>query len=187
MTDMLDLVCPSCMHRFPLLPEYAGRTVFCPHCGASSRVEALPPGYMPAPPPVPMQPVTLTYAHSPVGVAYAGFWIRVADSIIDGLVLFLPSLVAAALIPGLGELLLWFLYESLLIAKWNGQTIGRKVCGFRVISSDGRPCGTGQACARTVAQFLSLLIFCIGYLMVAFDGRKRALHDHIAGTVCVYA
>lgn len=186
MMNMADVECPSCSHRFPLLPEYVGRPIFCPQCGRSTRVEPISGGGAPVPP-WPAPPVTLSYAHGSAGVAYAGFWLRVAANIIDSLVLFVPSLIASALIPVLGGFALWFLYESLLIAKWDGQTIGRKVCGFRVISNDGRPCGTGQACARTAAHLLSMLIFCIGYLMVAFDGRKRALHDHIAGTVCVYA
>jgi len=39
-----------------------------------------------------------------------------------------------------------------------------------------------RAFARHFAEFLSGIILGIGYLMVAFDREKRALHDHICNT-----
>jgi uncharacterized RDD family membrane protein YckC len=61
------------------------------------------------------------------------------------------------------------------------------VCGIKVIAADGRPCDTWLAFARPFAKILSKLALMIGYLMVPFDDKKRGLHDHLAGTVCVHA
>jgi uncharacterized RDD family membrane protein YckC len=39
---------------------------------------------------------------------------------------------------------------------------------------------------RFSAEILSGLIFYIGYIMVAFDSEKRALHDRICNTRVIY-
>ncbi len=54
------------------------------------------------------------------------------------------------------------------------------------MSENGAPLGFGGALIRLLGYMLSSLIFCIGYLMVAFTDRKRGLHDMIAGTVVIY-
>ena len=54
--------------------------------------------------------------------------------------------------------------------------------GLKVIRSDGARITYGRAVGRFFAENLSGLILCIGYIMVAFDGEKRALHDHICDT-----
>ncbi len=117
-------------------------------------------------------------------VHYAGFWIRFVAALIDIIII-----GAAASVSFLGDdsyPLLAILYDGILIGKWNGQTIGKKVCGIKVISADGRPCGVGQAFGRALAQILSVLTLFIGYIIAAFDGRKRALHDHVANTLHIY-
>ena len=43
----------------------------------------------------------------------------------------------------------------------------------------------GRALGRNLAKILSGLILCIGFLMVAFTGKKQGLHDMIAGTLVV--
>ena len=42
--------------------------------------------------------------------------------------------------------------------------------------------GTIRAIGRYFAAMLSSLILCIGYLLIAFDAEKRALHDMICDT-----
>jgi uncharacterized RDD family membrane protein YckC len=39
---------------------------------------------------------------------------------------------------------------------------------------------------RVGALVLSAIPFCAGFVMVLFDGRRRALHDRLVGTVVVY-
>ncbi len=116
-------------------------------------------------------------------VRYAGFWIRCGAALIDGLILGL----ACGLL-GLDNATagVWLLYDAILIGTWNGQTLGKRACGIKVISTNGRHPTLGQSFGRALAALLSLLTLCIGYLMVAFDDQKRALHDRIAGTLHVY-
>ena len=46
--------------------------------------------------------------------------------------------------------------------------------------------GYGTAFLREViGKFISSILLCIGYLMVAFDGQKQGLHDKIAGTYVI--
>ena len=55
-------------------------------------------------------------------------------------------------------------------------------CGIKIVTADGGKVTYLRACARHFAEFLSAIILGIGYLMVAFDREKRALHDHICNT-----
>ena len=117
-------------------------------------------------------------------IRYAGFWIRFVAVMID--------LVVVGMIGGLlgsdpRSGLLFLVYSGILIGIWNGQTIGKRICGIKVIAADGRPCSVGRALGRALATFLSVITFMIGYLMAGFDHQKRALHDHVAGTLHIYA
>jgi uncharacterized RDD family membrane protein YckC len=123
---------------------------------------------------------------------YAGFWIRVVAALIDSLVVTMGA--GLLLLFGSGNpegnplyLAVGVLYEGLLVGRWNGQTLGKKVFGIKVISDDGRVCGQWQAFARALADILNMFTLGLSYLMVAFSDRKRGLHDRIARTVHVYA
>ncbi len=117
-------------------------------------------------------------------VHYAGFWIRALSALIDLMIVG----VAANLLVGEDSFpILAIIYQGILIGKWNGQTIGKKALGIKVISADGRPCSTARSFARAAAKLLNVFTFFIGYLIVSFDDRKRALHDHIASTLHIYA
>ncbi len=54
--------------------------------------------------------------------------------------------------------------------------------GLRIVRSDGSRVSYLRALGRHFAEFISALILYIGYIMVAFDSEKRALHDHICDT-----
>jgi uncharacterized RDD family membrane protein YckC len=123
---------------------------------------------------------------------YAGFWIRVVAALIDLVVVSAATAAIAMLFGGpVQNNPIWIAvsvaYDGLLIGRWNGQTLGKKTCGIKVISADGRPCGQWQAFARALANILNAFTLGFAYLMVAFSRRKRGLHDHIAGTLHVYA
>ena len=79
------------------------------------------------------------------------------------------------------------LYDGFLIGKWNGQTIGKRAFGIKVITADGYQCSLWRAFARAGACWLNMFTLGFSYLMVAFSEKKRGLHDHIAGTLHVYA
>jgi uncharacterized RDD family membrane protein YckC len=125
-------------------------------------------------------------------LSYAGFWIRVCATLIDATVVAAACgclLILMGASPGSDGLylVLAIIYNGVLIGRWNGQTLGKKTCGIKVISGDGRPCGRWQAFARTFAELINMFTLGIGYLVVAFGSQKRGLHDHIANTLHVRA
>lgn len=120
-------------------------------------------------------------------IRFAGFWIRVLADIIDTLVLLIPIGFANAIAPLIGGCIVYVVYKSLCLAHWDGQTVGKKACGIKVIGENLQPLTPGQALGRTCAEFLSSLLLCIGYIMVAFSSRKQGLHDKIASTLHIYA
>jgi uncharacterized RDD family membrane protein YckC len=79
-------------------------------------------------------------------------------------------------------LLLQFLYFGWLWSK-SGQSLGMKVVNIRVAREDGSGLGFARAGLRgTVGYWISGLIFGLGFLWAAFDGRKQAWHDKIFDT-----
>ena len=77
---------------------------------------------------------------------------------------------------------LW-LYDALLTSSsWQG-TLGKRVLRLKVTDEAGNPIGFGRATGRFFGKVLSRLLFCIGFIMVAFTDRKRGLHDMVAGTL----
>lgn len=96
---------------------------------------------------------------------------------------------------------------------WKGQTVGQSVMQVMVVRSDGRNLGVLGAVARVIgllayalvltvgaavayamrdsmviaalAVTLAFLLVAAGVLWAAFDRRRRALHDRLAGTLVV--
>ncbi len=130
-------------------------------------------------------------------LVYAGFWIRVGAKIIDwviGAVVSSGFGFAAGLIGGIqahltANILTWgfaVAYPTFFLGKY-GATPGKMACGLKVIRPDGEALRYGRALGRFFGEFLSAVILCIGYLMVAFDKEKRALHDRVCDTRVVKA
>ncbi len=133
---------------------------------------------------------------------YAGFWIRFVAKFVDGLILGAMGLavqvgllgvsLGASTQPGqfnLGQtvlstavgLFIGVSYAVFFLGKF-GATPGKMAVGIRVIRSDGAPITYTRAAGRFFAEYLSMLIIYIGYIMAGFDEEKRALHDHICDT-----
>lgn len=64
----------------------------------------------------------------------------------------------------------------------EGQTLGKRLMGARVVGADGEPIGYVRALGRTAATCVSALLLGVGFLAVAVRRDKRGLHDLIAGT-----
>lgn len=96
------------------------------------------------------------------------------------------ALQGKALIWNLALTVVVYLYFILCTAA-SGQTIGKRICGIRVIRTNGRRVGLGWAFMREVIGRIVSSIFLIGYLMVAFHSQKRGLHDLIGGTYVIKA
>ncbi len=134
---------------------------------------------------------------------YGGFWIRGLALIVDGIILFPVNLllnlmagvmtgapgpahdmgmhVAAAGLPMLLNLALACAYDTWFVGRF-AATPGKMLCGLRVVRPDGERVSYARALGRHFAEMLSAYILLIGYIMAAFDGEKRSLHDHICDT-----
>ena len=72
------------------------------------------------------------------------------------------------------------------VAGLSGRTLGKWVAGLRIERRDGVPLSFGRALVRHLVGYpLTLLTGGLGFLLVAFDSKGRALHDLLAGTVVV--
>jgi len=135
---------------------------------------------------------------------YAGFWRRYLAMVIDGLFIFVLSAMALlglykfyGVAPGdlsadtqqmvatSAQAILGFVYQVGMLVL-SGATFGKRALGVKVIDrATGGPLTLRQAAGRTLATYLSLLTFLVGYLMALFDSEKRTLHDRLAGTVVI--
>jgi len=84
-----------------------------------------------------------------------------------------------------------FLYEPLMTARKgprNGQTIGRRIVGIRIVNAaNGGPITTGQAWGRFLFRIVSGLPFYLGYLWMLWDSKQQTWHDKVASTLVVKA
>lgn len=151
-------------------------------------------------------------AEMPSTHRYAGFWIRVAAKIIDWIIL---SIVQWAILiplnllvfssvtldpeqpPAFGAfmgvmgmqtvlgILIPMIYVTFFLGRF-GATPGKMACRIKVIAPGGEPISYLRAFGRFWGEIVSAMVLLIGYLMVAFDSQKRALHDRICSTRVVY-
>ncbi|MGH9482606.1 MAG: RDD family protein [Terriglobales bacterium] len=75
-------------------------------------------------------------------------------------------------------------YNTFMLGRF-GTTIGKLAINAKVVTPEGLPIGYGRALGRTLMEYVSAFLLLIGYIIAAFDDRKRALHDRVAGTVVV--
>ncbi len=76
-----------------------------------------------------------------------------------------------------------FLYP-VLTTWWLGGTLGKLICGLRVVGSDGEVLSLLRCTARELAKGIisNSLTAGIGFLVAAFTAEKTALHDLICNT-----
>lgn len=98
-----------------------------------------------------------------------------------------PGIVISVL-----ALLAWCGITAWLVAT-NGQTIGKRMVGIKVVRTDGSPASFARIfLLRNVVNFLPTLLPFIGLLyqllidpLFIFQDSRRCLHDMIAGTTVV--
>lgn len=142
---------------------------------------------------------------------YGGFWVRWVAKLVDGfimgiisLLLMIPFFITAfrsatadpsafnpAAVTGMSafsnliELVMGAAYTTFFIGKYRA-TPGKMIFRLVVVMPDGGHVSYLRALGRHFAEWLSGLIFLIGYIMAAFDEEKRTLHDRICTTRVVY-
>ena len=139
-----------------------------------------------------------------------GFFIRLVAYLIDSIILyFIDRLVLIATDVFLGKkmvsfnpadlkgenlgFLLYYLIMSMMIGCFyftychgvTGQTIGKWLCGLKVIKKNGEPLGLGLAFLRWLGYWVSSFFLCLGFIWIAFSKQKQGWHDKIAGSYVI--
>lgn len=130
---------------------------------------------------------------------YAGFWIRVLATIID------TVLVVALMTPislfwdvnvdnitqqnfTLTDLFWQIFCAAISIFLWikYAGTPGKRLLGLKVLDEEtGNNLTVNQAILRYLGYIASSIVFCLGFIWIAFDSKKQGWHDKIAKTVVV--
>ena len=141
------------------------------------------------------------------GAQLAGIGYRFAAQIVDGIIMIILFLAIASKIaaktggltdtgfklegePALLAFLLMaiavVLYFSVLEAFWNGQTLGKKLVGIRVVETNGAPCGFLKALVRNIVRFVDAIAFyLVAAIAVLTSKRNQRLGDMVAGTLVI--
>lgn len=146
--------------------------------------------------------------HTPLAGAHqfivdAGFWKRVAASVIDSIILAVAGGLCAELFGALisdlfsggelAEVLVTAVCAILINAVYHAwfhstlvyATPGKMAVGIKVMRSNGEPISFLRALGRFFATALSTIPLGLGFVMAAFTARKQALHDFVSDTVVV--
>lgn len=99
----------------------------------------------------------------------------------------------------------WF-YGAYMETRFNGQTLGKRLCGIRVISVDGHAIDGVQATLRNFFRFLDIMpivplqmllgleaqvlfaipTFLIGLVVMSLNRKFQRVGDLVAGTVVIF-
>jgi uncharacterized RDD family membrane protein YckC len=86
-------------------------------------------------------------------------------------------------------LLVGWSYFIALEWLWEGRTLGKRVCGLRVISADGSPASFTAVLIRNLVRVVDFLpaFYGLGLLAIVATSRSQRLGDLAAGTFVVRA
>ncbi|TAN08736.1 MAG: hypothetical protein EPN38_02110 [Rhodanobacteraceae bacterium] len=139
---------------------------------------------------------------------HAGFWLRVAAYLVDGLILAAALALAYFALDGTAESWPWvprlgwpllgarpslwllmvlvpWVYYAAFEASALQATPGKLVLGLCVVDDYGQRVGFARASGRFFGKIVSGLVLDAGYLVAAWTPRKQALHDLMAGCCVV--
>jgi len=116
---------------------------------------------------------------------YAGFWLRFAAGLIDGIILMIIAIPLSLMGGGMIMLIVGWLYSALLESSARQATIGKIAMNIKVTDMNNSRISFGKATARHFSKIISALILMIGFIMIAFTEKKQGLHDIIAGSLVV--
>lgn len=132
---------------------------------------------------------------------YAGFWVRVGSTLIDSiifLVLSMPLLYwiygnyyfeSERFILGGWDLLLnWVFPFIATVLFWvcRSATPGKMAFKLKVVDDKtGKVLSTSKSIIRYLAYYVSAIPLGLGFIWIAFNGKKRGWHDMIAHTVVI--
>ena len=134
---------------------------------------------------------------------YAGFWIRLAASLIDTVIFIIVLIVPLTILFGVdfseadaskpGVLVNLLQYVATIVitvwfwVKYLG-TPGKMLLKLEVVDADtGQALSTPRAIGRYFGYYISAIPLMLGFIWVAFDRKKQGFHDKLAGTVVIHA
>ncbi len=140
---------------------------------------------------------------------YGGFWLRVVAAAIDVFIIFVTVMTITYVfgtpkvteisdfsaleytrmtrdyLGGLGNVtlfILWFFYPAIMASSILLATVGKLCGGVIVVDKQERRLTFWHATGREFAKSISFVFNGIGYLIIAFNQRKRGMHDIVAKT-----
>ena len=130
---------------------------------------------------------------------YAGFWRRFGAGIVDGALMLVAGIILAIIFrhwvgpirhaAGGPRLVYWlivpWLYWALLESSSAQGTLGKMALGITVTDGAGKRISFARATGRHFAKIISGVILLIGFVMIAFTGKRQGLHDIIADCLVV--
>jgi uncharacterized RDD family membrane protein YckC len=134
---------------------------------------------------------------------YAGFWWRFLASFIDSILISfitVPLVIAVVgfdaytdtsrgMFGGPAEIFISYVLPIVAVVlfwKFRQATPGKMLLSIRIIDAKSHgPLSWAQCIGRYFAYIPSALVLFLGYLWVAWEPRKRAWHDMLAGTLVV--
>lgn len=134
-------------------------------------------------------------------VEYAGFWIRVGASFIDGLLFAIFTLPitmivygdtlweSESMILGPADFLINYILPAVVVVLfwlYKSATPGKMIFKLKVVdATTGNVLTVGQAIGRYLAYFLASIPLLLGIIWIAFDKKKQGWHDKLANTVVI--
>jgi uncharacterized RDD family membrane protein YckC len=138
----------------------------------------------------------------------AGFFIRFTAYFIDSVVVSLCTLFLlltllilmnffsnnnASISEVLNSVLIPFYFSSFFLKcfyftffhSYNGQTVGKLICGIRVVAMKGKNISIFKSLVRFFGYYLSLYCLGLGFLWVLVDKNRQGWHDKLAGSIVV--
>lgn len=84
-------------------------------------------------------------------------------------------------------MILLALTTFVIFPLFTGKSLGKMLTGLRIVKADGNPASLAALLIRHLIGYpLTILTLGSGFLLSVFNGKGRALHDYLAGTIVVY-
>lgn len=193
------MFCPKCGK------EIADDAAFCQSCGLNlQKVRQLAGNKQ-----IINEVLSVNYSSLPVvkepgGIEYAGFWLRFAAALLDGLIVgfvvysiyFIFAIYATLSNSGLNDTLavvmfyilsisIGWVYNAAMESSFNQGSLGKMIVGIKVTDLKGQKISFARATGRHFGKYLSGITLYVGYILAGVTVNKQALHDMMAGCLVV--
>jgi uncharacterized RDD family membrane protein YckC len=134
-------------------------------------------------------------------IEYAGFWLRVAASLIDTVMLLILLFPLLSFIYGMSywteqrpspdilDIALNYIAPMLIVILfwiYKSATPGKLILKMKIVDANTlQQAKTGQLIVRYLGYYLSAIPLFLGLIWVGIDKRKQGFHDMLANTVVI--